>query len=47
MHKAWRDRLRGIDREVNKLKANGLPGIAQLLVERRAMMMKRRRFMFE
>lgn len=46
MKMIWRDRLRGIDRAVDRAKSAGLP-VVHLLTERRMMVMKRARFQEE
>lgn len=47
LRKIWASRFREVDRRVNFLTVNGLPGREQILLERRMMMSKRRRFMEE
>ena len=46
MRKVWADRLREIDRQVNFLTVRGKP-LGFLLMERKIMVSKRRRFLFE
>jgi len=48
MRKAWRDRLRSLDRDVNARKtSHPQRDVAYLLLDRRMMVMKRRHFRFE